>query len=255
MVGDRQTKDMQPPADLLGEKIVTIRLHSLGYAVDGGEIAADAKANPPPGFIADTLAQAKAILLAKETWKSVRCASDPPLFNCKVETTQSRRGYYPEPGDKEVWCIGLDYVECGCKMAASDFRATRRICAGILVEHLTQCTDASRNAVLERYLNPAAARRPPVRERVALLCALIRAGMLSQDVLDQFQVQLVKEIVADVEDIRGEEPQAGDDRRLLHDAELEHEVQTALERMMRDGVSNARKESQQALKRLRGDLA
>lgn len=166
MIGDRQTKDMQPPAELLGKHIVTIRLHSLGYAVDEEEKAADRKADPPPQFLADTLAQAKAILLHKDTWKFIQCTSDPPIFNCKVEVSPA--DFYPEKGDTEVSRIGLDYIICGCKIA---YRMTRRICAGILVEHLVQSEEKARQAVLAPYLSPGSATRPPVAERATLLCA------------------------------------------------------------------------------------
>ena len=80
MIGDRQTKDITPPGRLLGENIVTIRLHSLSDAVDAKEVEADRTADSPPQFVADTLAQAKAILLHKKTWGSIRCASRPAYF-------------------------------------------------------------------------------------------------------------------------------------------------------------------------------
>ena len=164
-----------PPGRLLGENIVTIRLHLLSYAVDAKEVEADRTADSPPQFVADTLLRRLRLSCSTRRLGGQSAAPlDPPIFNCRVETDPSQHNYYPESNDKEVLRIGPEHIEHGCKMPGSNFWMTRRIRAGILVEHLVQCDEVGRETVLETYLGDGAAQRPPAWDSRATVawCAL-----------------------------------------------------------------------------------
>lgn len=135
MIGDRQKNDIAPPSELLGDHgILTIRLLCGQYAID--EPPADTD-TPQPQFIVGTLAQAKAILLSKIPWQTVKCMGDPPLFNWAVDLVNPD-AWPRKTGDKiDDAVIGLNYILHGIRYS-DDSTATRKICSGVLAEHLVR---------------------------------------------------------------------------------------------------------------------
>ena len=227
MVGDRQTNDIEPPARLLKDKIVTIRLDSLAYSK---KEPVDSNWPNPPMFVATTLAQVKAILLAKETW-AVSCATDPPIFNWTVDTKTP--GYYPALKDFEDSRIGIDHVTCGCSMLHRDFPFVSRICAGILAGHLVCVNEVEQDGILKPYLNSGRGNRQAARDRTCLLCALVRTGALYDERLSRFQFEIARQIVADADQLKDE-------------AEILMEVRTALDSLAKYGNEPTKAEAKAA---------
>lgn len=205
MIGDRQKSDIAPVAELLGnEGVLTIRLMCGKYAAE--EPPSDS-ARPYPKFISYTLAQAKAFLLSKPSWDSVKCAGDPPLFNWTVDLAQPLA--WPQiENDKVVEPkIGLDYLLYGVRYA-DEGSATRTICAGVLAEYLLG-HQADLAAVIRgceklalRKVWPDAA----VVGRCLVLPGLVEAGILAPRLLPATKVVLQQQLLADKKQLAGWPP-------------------------------------------------
>jgi hypothetical protein len=181
MIGDRQTNDIEPPSRLLGPgHMVTVRLLSGSYAE---KEPPQAKYEFPPTFLADTLAQAKALLLCKNTWDSIRCIGDPPAFNWDVDF--GNPGFFPRSpagtakgGEIADLRIGIDHILYGIAYTKDAQSITSRVCAGVLAEHLSR-SDSGYEKTLNRCDRLPVEGGPesplPVR-RARVLSRLIEAG-------------------------------------------------------------------------------
>ena len=207
MIGDRQSKDIEPPSELLSERIITIRLNSLKHSITE---PVEARAEHPPRYVVSTLAEAKAILLAKRAWE-VSCATDPPLFNWKISRESS--GESVDRTDFRKSQIDLSHILYGCKLLDSEFRYIGRVCAGILVENLARWDRDEQDHVLEPFLDRNGGLENEVRDRACLLCALVRTGSLYYEPLAHYQFRVAEQLVRD-------EPIVGPDTRLEVDRTL-----------------------------------
>lgn len=232
MVGDRQKYDIEPPGKLLQNNIVTIRLNSLKYA---HKEPVNGEYENPPMFVADTLAQVKAILLSKKTWQAISCASDPLIFNWDIEIASGRRDYFPDPEDDNDSRIGLDHIICGCEMPPKPFNTITRICAGILVEYFRQCDPSDIKKVMAPYLVGRLVEQ--ARERVHFFRSVVCAGALHQGVLTATEQKDVAERISE------------DAELLKDDAEALFEIRSALEAFSKYGEDSAKKIADGILRR------
>jgi hypothetical protein len=132
MVGDRQDNDIAAPTAVMGvNNILTIRLRSGTYARK--QEGSDKATRFPPRFVAETLAQVKAILLCQDAWKSVQLKGDPPVFDWKVDF--ENREFGPS---SDKFQIGLNYLLYGIRYATDRNSIIRKVCVGVLLEHLVE---------------------------------------------------------------------------------------------------------------------
>ena len=145
MIGDRQTKDLHPPLELLAdvktqerEGLITIRLLSGKYAVTDDENP-DTPDHPySPNFLSLTMAQTKAILLSPNTWEDIRCLEqEPPLFNWSVNLDS--RTKIPGNPEDNTESIGIDYILTGMSLSNVEFPVISNICSSLLNEHVNRC--------------------------------------------------------------------------------------------------------------------
>jgi len=184
MLGDRQENDIRPPMELLGPKgILTIRLLCGDYAIK----EKPEEAEPPfPDYIAHTLAQVKAFLLSTNAWNSVKCVGDPKLFNWAIDETTDKDGMALAPPrvEKEgdaIASIGLDYLLYGIRYSEIE-SITRKVCAGVLAEHLLANEDALDRILGRTSRLPKRRDWPDVKAvtRFIVVAALIDAGLRSR---------------------------------------------------------------------------
>lgn len=166
MIGDRHTKDIRPPLKLLGrDRLLTIRIVSGRYANDPKEPLAGRDETEAPTFIAYTLAQAKALLLAKSVWERVKCADDPPIFGWRILVEDKEADHRPDKLAEDEPVVGLNFVLCGVEMPRDEFSIISGICGGVLAEHLLHCDEQGRDAILSIYLNAESGKVPAERVR------------------------------------------------------------------------------------------
>ncbi len=233
MIGDRQTNDIEPPTKLLKrEHLLTIRLVSGRYAV---EEPPEKAYDHPPTFVAHTLAQAKAIFLSAGPWRDIVCATDPPVFNWKVNI--AKRQYLPS--DERDDTIGLDHVTCGIEMPTPTFHIINTICSGILVEHLARCDAHDREAILMPYLNEHGGKDR--KARIRGLCAIVKTGAMTMPVFIAYARSFVERLSQDLDSLIAEKGHAGPD--------IHHAV-TSLQRLGTQGTSESKKLAKQELAKL-----
>jgi len=232
MIGDRQLNDIEPPSRLLKEKVLTVRMNSLEYAT---REPVRKSRNHPPVYVVDTLAQAKAILMTKETWNELPCASDPPIFNWEVNTTQ--RLFYPDP--KRDSSIGINHILCGCMTPYKSFPIINQVCAGILVEHLGNSTSNDVEDVLRPYLEARSESSDVARDGASLLCALVRLKAVYSPPLSDLQLSITRKIAAYFKQLKKDEA--------IHD-----DLRSALESIHKNGDESAKSEAGVALESLGG---
>jgi len=173
MVGDRQDNDIESPTMLMGkEHILTIRLQSGKYSQEDRR----ALTKFPPRYVAQTLAQVKAILLSKDVWEAVRFKGDPPVFDWRVDFRDRR---YVNSGSNDNFQIGIDFILFGIRYAESERSIISRVCAGVLVEDLLRSSSDFNTVISLAAAFPADA---DVDEncrssRARILCALVDAGI------------------------------------------------------------------------------
>ena len=139
MIGDRQKKDIEPPMKLLKrDHLLAFRLLSGQYSQK--ERPEDAGENAPT-YLADTLAQIKALLLSRSIWSKVECVYDPPVFLWKIDFDNVDQ--IPEDKDiqntENVYLhVGSRIILCGIQMSPHCFPLTNMLCRRILQEHLQE---------------------------------------------------------------------------------------------------------------------
>ena len=148
MVGDRHTKDIHPPRKLLGDKkrLLAIRVVSGRYASDADEPLRGRDESDAPTFIVYTLAQAKALLLAKSVWEEIRCADDPPLFGCRLLVGEGADNP-PTKLDADEAEVGLNRVLGGGEMQPNEFPTISKICGGGLGRALAPLRRSGRDSL------------------------------------------------------------------------------------------------------------
>jgi hypothetical protein len=185
MIGDRETKDLRPPEELLADRqthrpwgLVTIRLLSGRYAKDSREDP-DRREAGHPQFLAPTLAHVKAILLSRDTWKDIPCLQrEPSLFNWGVDCEHPTR--IPADPEDDSESIGIDYLLEGMSMPSSKFPVISSICATFLAEYVGRCSN-ERVEILNQLFRSS---RDPVGaaamvKRGARIAAFVLAGALA----------------------------------------------------------------------------
>ncbi|MBN1575062.1 MAG: hypothetical protein JW913_00815 [Chitinispirillaceae bacterium] len=136
MIGDRQDNDIAPPIKLLKpEGILTFRMISPKFS------AGDAASVYTPSYVAETLAQVKAILLSESAWKDTHCVYDPPFFCLKIDFDD--RDFLPSSDemknpDEVDLRIGLNVILGGLRMFEGRFALTNKVCEKILYEHIRE---------------------------------------------------------------------------------------------------------------------
>ena len=194
----------------------------------------DSEKRYPPMFVVDTLAQAKAILLAKETWNEVTCVSDPPIFNWTVDPT-NRTNYPDSPKDPT---IGLGYILRGCEMPYKSFPTINQICAGILEEYFVSCDSKEvMEETLKPHLREVTFPRLRPSDRASLLCSLVRLKAIFRPPLCELQLEITTRIAAEAESLK-------------EDAEMIGEIRGALESIAANGDEQARNEAKRAIERM-----
>jgi len=170
MIGDRLDNDIEPPSLVLGpEHIATVHLRSGTYAGPDRTVARGV----PPRYVADTLAQVKAILLDKETWDGLPCKGDPQVFDWAVnfnERLQVRDG----SGD---YSVGVDLLLQGIRHATDPRSIVSRICAGILAERLGQHPEEFEGVLNACAELDADSEETRVGTNALVLCGLVNAGL------------------------------------------------------------------------------
>lgn len=130
MVGDRLDNDINPPLHLLGAgHIVTVHLSSGQYWNQTPSAVTE------PSYVADTLAQVKALLLSAHDWDSTAVAFDPPIYQCDVIPGDSG---YSERTSQDPGTVGMTVLLQGLDMAPFGYELIPRICAGVLGEFLAR---------------------------------------------------------------------------------------------------------------------
>ena len=210
MIGDRQSADVEPPVRLLSaDQILTIRLNSGKYATD--EPVSEMWPQPPR-YVADTLAQAKTILLTHQAWQDTKCTADPRIFCLTIDT--ARPDVMP---DEDGWegpqcAVGLNHVLCGVSMDPDEYEVVHRICFEILWEHLVHSQPDERAALLTPFLGVPDDEDPysGLYRRVRLLCAFAKSdhAMRSRVLSDSTKAGIRARLRADLELLEG----ADDDR-------------------------------------------
>jgi hypothetical protein len=181
MIGDRQTKDLSPPRELLVQSnpnqtgLITIRLLSGKYAVDDNEDP-DNKEMGTPDYLALTLAHVKAIVLSKDTWQRPCLTQEPPLFNWGISLDDPKA--VPDDPDRNDEKIGIDHILRGMSMPRKDYPVISEICAAIMAEHIGRCSETDRDFILQQLFKEDDNSREPA-ELAARVAALVRAGGLT----------------------------------------------------------------------------
>jgi len=181
MIGDRQTKDLSPPRELLMQSnpnqagLITIRLLSGKYAVDDDENP-DNKELGTPDYLALTLAHVKALMLSQVTWQRPCLVQEPPLFNWGISLDNPE--VIPEDPEKNDEKIGVDHILRGMSMSKKDYRVISDICAAIMAEYLGRCAENERAIILKQLFREDDDSREP-SEMAARVAALVRAGGLT----------------------------------------------------------------------------
>ncbi len=202
MIGDRQDNDIDPPSELLGrEHLLSIRIRS----------ERDSKQTKnkefPPNYIVESLAQAKAIILSKNTWDHIWCKDAPPIFNWRnmPEPGGNSRSYF-DSSDNTV-CLAV--LIAGIIYASRPSSLTRKICAGVLLEQFASQSDKWQNdGDADKALSTCL--QPPFDdhddfERVVLvervLCALVLSAQVCSDPLLR---RLADRIAVKISELYGE---------------------------------------------------
>jgi phosphoglycolate phosphatase-like HAD superfamily hydrolase len=196
MIGDRQTKDIHAPLELLTDArtsarhgIVAIRLLSRGYAAHDRDNPDHPDRNYSPDYFALTLSHAKAILLSRGTWRPVDCLErEPALFNWGVSREDPQR-IPKDPADNGE-SIGINHLIAGMSMPRPEFPVISSICAAFLTEYTERCSRDERNAILDLLFDD----RDEPAKRAARISAFTIAEALKSmpDVEVRFAQELVK---------------------------------------------------------------
>ena len=202
MVGDRQTKDLHPPLELLVDPhthvrkgLITIRLLSGKYAADE-EDDPDRRDHPySPDFLALTLAHVKAILLSRSAWKKVQCLDqEPPLFNWAVNL--QNRTHMPQNPKDNTESIGINHILGGMSLSSEDFPVISNICAAFLSECLSRCSEKEIDEILTLLFktddDTLEKERRAARLSAFVLAGALTIGNITEAVEDRFATELAQ---------------------------------------------------------------
>ena len=198
MIGDRQTKDLHPPLELLADRqngerkgIATIRLLSGEYA----KAEATNPDNPDtsdhphfPDYLALTLAHAKALLLSRDTWQGIECLDqEPPLFNWTVNLG-SPTNVPADPANNDE-SIGVDHLLAGMAISHQEFPVISGICSAFLSEYVGRCPPTERQKIIAMLFDGGKEGSANAK-RAARLSSFVLAGALANpktDVSDEIR--------------------------------------------------------------------
>jgi FMN phosphatase YigB (HAD superfamily) len=202
MVGDRQTKDLHPPLELLVDPhthvrkgLITIRLLSGKYAVDKEDDPDRPDYPYSPDFLALTLAHVKAILLSRSAWKRVQCLDqEPPLFNWVVNL--QNRTHIPQNPKDNTESIGINHILGGMSLSSEDFPVISNICAAFLTECVSRCSEKEIDEILTLLFktddDPLDEERCAARLSAFVLAGALTTGKIAETVEDHFATELAR---------------------------------------------------------------